>query len=325
MSEYKKQYYVPQLLQRQFSTDDANIACYNIARDIEIISPISTTAQKSWFYKTNASDKVSIEKVYGSIESDAGPLVSRINDDDFGFTAEECEKLFVFAVAQLMRSPKAAHAMGDILGICKQRGVKIVCDEIANGTRTYENLPMQASISIPAVVKHLSGKAFVYLVNDTEVDFILSDNPAVMFSPAAEVAEERNITDIMQAQEPFSGYMLYLPLGLKVGVLYFDDDYYNLGDDAIIQVSQQDAITLNGLEVRCAINTLMFKEGTFDKTKISEALKYRCTEKFQRYQRTIYTPIDRDFSLSFFSIDEEMLINKMYLQLARYKMKNEEI
>ena len=107
MPEYKKQHYVPQFLQRMFSIDGANIACYHLNRNEQYLASIVHNAQKDWFYKINEDDKISIERTYGEIETDAGPLVARINNSDFCLSSEETETLFVFSqVKSLSSRPK---------------------------------------------------------------------------------------------------------------------------------------------------------------------------------------------------------------------------
>ena len=91
----------------------------------------------------------------------------------------------------------------------------------------------------------------------------------------------------------------------------FDDDYYDLGDDMVINVTEQDVDFLNELQVRSANKILMYQDGTWDDNAMKGVLQYRQTDKFKRYQTTIYTPIESDFSLSFVNIDEDILVYKM--------------
>ena len=186
MTENKKQHFVPQVLQRCFSTDSKTIGEYLIGEDRCLITPIATTAQKYNFYKVNEQDRTSIEKLYGGIESGVGPILKRIQERNFGFNDEEIECLFLFVVSQLMRTPKAAKAMGAILDFCEKKGIKPVQEEIDSGLRNHENLPMQSSLGIPSVAEYMSGKGYVFVSNETAKKFLLSDNPACLFSPVAE-------------------------------------------------------------------------------------------------------------------------------------------
>ena len=81
-----------------------------------------------------------------------------------------------------MRTPKAAKAMGAVLDFCEKKEIKAVQEEIESGIRTHDNLPMQSSLGIPNVAEYLSGKGYVFVVNDTNKKFLLSDNPACLFS-----------------------------------------------------------------------------------------------------------------------------------------------
>ena len=308
MPEYKKQHFVPQLLQGFFSIDSKTIGCYHIDSDNCFQSPISNTAQKDWFYKANDSDRTSIEHVYGNIEGGIKPTIERIQSKDFNLGRDELDLLFIFVVAQLMRTPKAARAMGAVLDYCIEKEIEAVCEEVNSGIRNKTNLPMQAALSIPKVADYLSGKGYLYVSNDTDTRFLLSDNPACLFSPVSEVAFRNHIIDKMFVQEPFSGYMLYMPLGPSVGFLCFDDDYYRFEQEICIDATHDDVITLNNLEVMNARDIIMFQDGTFNRESIKDALEARKTEKSLSHQDTIYTPIERSFALSGLKLDEVDLV-----------------
>lgn len=308
MSENKKQHFVPQMLQGFFSLDGRNIGCYHIKNGNCYNSPISNTAQKSWLYKINDADRTSIEHIYGNIEGDAKPILQRVQVRDFDLTIDEIDHLFLFVVSQLMRTPKAANAIGAVLDLCIEKGFEVVCEEVKSGIRDKTNLPMQASIAIPKVAEHLSGKGFLFVCNDTTTKFLLSDNPCCMFSPVTEMAEDKHIVDLMFVQEPFSGYMLYMPLGPSVGILCFDDDYYEFNRKGTIDATEEDVKTLNALEVVNANDIIIYQDGTFNADDITKALSMRSTDKFLRYQQTIYTPIEKSFSLSGLNLDEDNLV-----------------
>lgn len=317
MTENKRQHFVPQVLQRCFSTNKKSIGKYLIEADSSFLTSIASTAQIPNFYKVNEQDRTSIEKVYGNIETSVGPILKRIQKRDFGFKDEEVECLFLFVVSQLMRTPKAAKAMGAILDFCEKKEIKAVQEEIESGIRTHDNLPMQSSLGIPNVAEYLSGKGYVFVVNDTNKKFLLSDNPACLFSPVAELAVEKQIWDRMLVQEPFSGYMLYLPLGPEVGMIFFDDDYYDFGHDKCVTATERDVRMLNALEVINASKCVLFQDGTFKKEDVIEALAARKSEKGREHEDSIYTPIDKSFSLSWVNLDEGRLIydiNRLALQ-----------
>lgn len=249
MAENKKQHFVPQVLQRCFSTDSKTIGEYLIDEDRCLTTPIATTAQKSNFYKVNDQDRTSIEKLYGTIEYSNGTILKRIQERNFGLNDEEIECLFLFVVSQLMRTPKAAKAMGAILDFCEKKGIRSVQEEIESGIRTHDNLPMQSSLGIPNVAESLSDKGYVFVSNNTKKKFLLSDNPACLFSPVAELAIEKQIWDRVIVQAPFSGYILYLPLGPEVGMICFDDDYYDFGHEICVAATERDVKMLNALEI----------------------------------------------------------------------------
>ena len=308
MAENKRQHFVPQVLQRCFSTNLKSIGEYLIEADSCFITSIASTAQIPNFYKVNEQDRTSIEKVYGNIETCVGPILKRIQERDIKLKDEEVECLFLFVVSQLMRTPKAAKAMGAVLDFCEKKGIRPVQEEIESGIRTHDNLPMQSSIGIPNVAERLSNKGYVFVSNNTNKKFLLSDNPACLFSPVAELAIEKQIWDRMMVQAPFSGYMLYLPLGPEMGMICFDDDYYDFGHDICVVATEHDVKMLNSLEVVNASNYVLFQDGTFNKEDVEEALVARKSEKVREHEESIYTPLDKSFSLSWVDLDEDKLV-----------------
>ena len=328
MAENKKQHFVPQVLQRCFSTDSKSIGEYLIDEDRCLTTSIAMTAQKSNFYKVNEQDRTSIEKLYGAIESSASPILKRIQEGYFELNDDEIECLFLFVVSQLMRTPKAAKAMGAILDFCEKKSIKPVQEEIDSGLRNHDNLPMQSSLGIPSVAEYMGGKGYVFVINETAKKFLLSDNPACLFSPVAELAVEKQIWDRMLEQEPFSGYMLYLPLGPSVGIICFDDDYYDFGQDIFVTATESDVRMLNALEVINANKYVLFQDGTFNKEDVAEALVVRGSDKVRRHEDLIYTPIDKSFSLSWLKIDDEVLtylINRYAFEKPKKKSLIDEI
>jgi hypothetical protein len=324
MPHNKKQHFVPQLLQKFFSVDETTIGCYHIDTGNCCQSAISNTAQKSWYYKINETDRTSIEHIYGGIEGNAKPIIQRLQSFDFSLSSDEIDRLFIFVVSQLMRTPKAASAMGAVLDFCKKKEIKEVCEEINSGIRTDANLPMQAALSIPKVAELLSGKGFLYVRNDTDIKFLLSDNPACLFSPVTEIAFEKGILDMMFVQEPFSGYMLYLPFGPSVGFLCFDDDYYKFEQKICLDVAEEDVGTLNALEVINASKIIMYQEGTFTPEGIKEILNSRNVNKAQRYQESIYAPLEKGFSLTGLNLDEDCMVYLIHrYAIQKRKEKNE--
>lgn len=275
------------------------------------MSPISHTAQKDWYYQSNESDKTSIEHVYSGIENSIKPVLIRLQNKDYNLTNDEVDLLFIFVVSQLMRTPKAANAMGAVLDLCIRQGINVVCEEVYSGLRSMSNLPMQASISIPRVAEYLSGKGYLFVENNTSQAFLLSDNPVCLFSPVSEIAIEKRIDDRMFVQSPFSGYMLFMPLGPSLGIICYDDDYYDFGADLVFNAIEEDIKKLNDLEVLNASKIIMYKDGSFNSECIKEALQFRETEKYKTYQNTIYTPVNKNFSLLGMKIDENVIIYKI--------------
>ena len=81
--------------------------------------------------------------------------------------------------------------------------------------------------------------------------------------------------------------------------------------------TERDVRMLNALEVINASKCVLFQDGTFKKEDVIEALAARKSEKVREHEDSIYTPIDKSFSLSWVNLDEGRLIydiNRLALQ-----------
>ena len=88
----------------------------------------------------------------------------------------------------------------------------------------------------------------------------------------------------------------------------FDDDYYDFGHDICVAATEHDVKMLNALEVVNASNYVLFQDGTFNKEDVKEALVARKSDKAREHEESIYTPIDKSFSLSWVDLDEDKLL-----------------
>ena len=295
MEEYKRQHYVPQMLQRKFSSAKKKINILPLDTLVTETKKIKKNAQEEWYYKATDADKTSIEHNYGYIETLTGEVLHKLENQEYGLSTEEVETIFTFAVSQLMRTPKTVNAMGDVLKFAVENNIEEVVAEVETGIRTYENVPMQSSVAIPNVMTHLCGKAFVYLRNNTPEELILSDNPACLFCPAFCRKREDGSYLEMPTEPLFAGYMLYLPISPNDGILFFDDDYYDIdcNEKHVVILSGEDVITLNKLQILNATRLIMYKDNTFDINTYSSVLDYRLSDVFRNMKDAVYTPMSR--------------------------------
>lgn len=80
MEEYKRQHYVPQMLQRKFSSDKKKINILPLDTLVAETKKIKKNAQEEWYYKTTDADKTSIEHNYGYIETLTGEVLHKLEN-----------------------------------------------------------------------------------------------------------------------------------------------------------------------------------------------------------------------------------------------------
>lgn len=306
MGEFVRQHFVPKLLQRFFSTDGQSIGCYSLSTKECVQTSIRTTAQKSWYYKFDDQEKTVLEHWLGEMEDEVAPVLGRlVNDKNYQLTGDEFESCFGFALVQLMRTPKAIQAMKHVYEFCKQQPIPIVMEEVNKGVRTDKNIPFQTVIGVSSVIDSWPGTTMLVLRNETDEEFIMSDNPACLFSPIHAFAERAHLTQLLIKQPSFSGNMLYLPISPFCGLLLYDERYYKFSCNDTYSLTPADVHILNSLVIRNASNILLLRGESFSEDSYNEDFEFRKTEDFAVKQKTVYTPVDEDFCLSALNCDKE--------------------
>lgn len=313
MGQYQKQHYVPKLLQRFFSDDGCNIGVYILARNKATLSSIRTTAQDDWLYKFSDEEKTELEHWLGEVEDSITPVLRRLNDDKaYLVSPEEYDACMGFIIVQLMRTPKATNAMKYIYDFCMRRAIPIFMEEVHKGVRTNTNIPFQSVISVSSVIDNWPCDKMIILRNESEVELIMSDSPACLFSPISYHASTVGLEDLIIKQPAFSACMLYMPISPTCGFLMYDDRYYQFTCKDVMNLTTEDVHVLNSLEIANASKILLFR--SFDKDAYPNAFSLRDSELSIQLKDSIYAPVDYSFRLSALECDKGVwsyLINKL--------------
>jgi len=234
-TEYANQHYVPKLLLKRFSYEDKiNIGLMS-ASSGEVRSPIPYKPQcaKHYFYGKD----LFIEKKLGKIEDETGKiidLISSISDPHIDRSSRAHILLTIFAVYQYVRTDKALKLAEEVVeknySIAKEHAkpnLMLKLAETANGQLSEQELSefydnVTVSMTNPHSIMFESANSIILpslqlemklLINDTEIPFIISDNPLVY----------------MDAQSEDCFYRMLLPLTPKLLLVFYDGRKYKIG------------------------------------------------------------------------------------------------
>ena len=119
------------------------------------------------------------------------------------------------------------------------------------------------------------------LVNKTNVDFVTSDNPVVLYNQLFSFGRGPNNVGISQ-----KGLQIFLPIGPRSLLVFYDAGVYSVGKSKheIVDITlNQDVYELNTLQMCSALNCVYFKDKAFN----IEAL-YRKASPFRREEMVTF-------------------------------------
>ncbi|MBA7602980.1 hypothetical protein ES703_10077 [subsurface metagenome] len=288
MAKQKKQHYVPRFYLRNFSVQyqGTSIGIFNIENKKFIPNAnLKNQAYKDYFYDKNGV----VENLLSPIESKASSIISNIiKNDSFPvrFSADHYN-LLTFIVLLQARTQYTADEINEMVDkFVKQiasrvDSLKDKLDEFRVGFVNSAAMCLKfASMSLP-ITRDLNYKL---LINRTQIPFITSDNPVVLYNQFLETRKKFG-SNIGLAVK---GLKIFLPLSPKYCILFFDEGVYHVGnekDKAINITRVDDTDSLNCLHCVNSYRNVYFNEDI--------PLEYitEIFSKIKKYRRKIKTLI----------------------------------
>jgi Protein of unknown function (DUF4238) len=217
MGKRKEHHFVPQFYLRNFSVDEAKrlIAVYNVENNFTFPrAAITHQAKIKYFY---GEDDV-LEKRLGDIEGEISSVIKYIiENDSLSFDIDEYSKLLRFILYQSART--SAHV----------ESTKIALQELNKNLYQYtgRNFDMDVKDMLSYVdrqLPYLTHAELFLLINETEIPFVTSDNPVVLYNQFMEM--KRHPTGASWANK---GLQVFLPISPNHMVVLFDPYVYRMG------------------------------------------------------------------------------------------------
>lgn len=292
-AEYANQHYVPRLLLRRFTNSDKiNIGLMNaLSGEIKSSIPHKPQCAKRYFY---GKDLV-IEKKLAQIESEIGKIIESISsasDPHIERLSYAHKLLTIFSIYQHVRTDKALklaeEAVEKKFAIIKEHvkpELMLKLGEVAKGKLSEGELSefydsVNVSIANPHTILFENANKQIdsslqlemkLLLNETDIPFIISDNPLVY----------------MNEGDDANFYRMLLPLTPKVLLAFYDGSRYKIGlrkKNFHKIVEAVDVFYLNALQYLNCNNNIYFGPNTSTKHLVSlnsSFKKYRFNEAIE--------------------------------------------
>lgn len=338
MPDYKRQHYVPQFYLRNFSEDGDHVFSYHLGSKKAVRMPIKNICQSSYFYCDNGD----FEKILCSLEQLQAKVIRQIlsqqNFDDID--KEDFFHLLLFLLLQNTRTKQTQEVLdgfvNDFFHLCFKNELKEI--DLDNPESIVATLKISHFLTMaPAMmgVELIMDLVPILIVNNTEVNFVTSDAPIVLYNYV-----KMKKLSLSGFQSP--GLQIHCPLTEKMYLLLIDPDFYKVSfdsDSLIIIDDTSDVNALNKLQLyNCSHSLICYDqndiahtqhlhksiEKTLKKTQMSvKIVGKRQLENgyYSEIFKTSVAPIDYSLKLSFLKLNHKT--NKRFKSMAKRTLKKD--
>jgi len=264
--ENKWQHFVPQFYFRLFSEDKLHVLGYHLKSKKHYRDKISNQAAKNYFYSKNSEVEKSFSHIEGKFNevlrkiSEKGILLELSNQDYL-----EMLRFISFQHKRTEHSKKSSedfvdkfyeNVMKPFMKSNKELMSKISAEDIDKTKLKYPAaFLMGVAYSLEANIL-LTDLVPILIENQTEEDFVFSDNPVVFYNLI-----------YRDPSHPFEGIqhpalLVFCPISPKYCLLLFDPEYYGLDcgkDKTLILKSEEDLRKINKLQFHNSLGNIYYK------------------------------------------------------------------
>jgi Protein of unknown function (DUF4238) len=260
----KKQHYVPQFLLRNFSLHglDGRISVYRISEG----KHLAKTSIRDQAHENNFYGKPHIESSFAGLEGEAARIIGTAIREEVvpPPKSSDHDALLTFTLAQAFRTRAAAdetNAMADRLAKRMMKDVPGLKEHLDRFKVTIEDAPLEALGNALIHIDLVRDLRYKLLCNRTAVPFISSDDPAVLYNQFLEPRKKIGSNTGLAVK----GLQIFLPIGPKHLVMFFDTDVYTVGGRRLASqrvevTAEQDVRALNLLQAVNASESVYFND-----------------------------------------------------------------
>jgi Protein of unknown function (DUF4238) len=313
MSSNINHHYIPKFYLRYFSFEKngKNIGLYNIKNKLFVSqAKLKTQATKKFYYGKN--DK--LEKELSEIEGYCAIFLKWFinNQKKLKLGSPDHKWLLIFLNLFFCRNPLTA----DLHHSQMNQVLNAMYPDIGFGTKFNFVMKVPSEIHIRNLEKHVLYTIdlnIILLENHTNIPFISSDNPYVIYNQYFEHKQFKAMNGIAS-----SGIQIFFPLNPKFCILLYDIDFYKIGNknqNIIPLTFTEDINQINSLQVINTYSTLFFNE-MIDESYLLDLLRnIKCISSKDKAILDRYDFPERRKTLLFSRLSE----NKIDLNLSFIK------
>lgn len=269
MAVKKKQHYVPKFYLKYFSADEKRLNIVNLkSKKIIILGGLKEQCYKNYFYGKD----LEIENLLSEMEAISSKVLLKIKNKKTipKINSKNYTILLYFMAIQISRTLASSRGWKEMFSnLNKSVGEVIV---------QLKDDPVLLSMSMSSNTFPLySDMGFKLIINKTDEEFILSDNPVVEYN---QLFEDRYFASNTGVQS--KGLQLFLPISEEVMLLAYDKWAYKVGNknsDNIVVIKKSDIVNINLIQLINAEKNIYFTN-SLSKKSLDNYL-----EKLKTYKR----------------------------------------
>ena len=317
MPQNKRQHYVPRFYLKRFSPDVKSINIWNLRSKQKIISAsLRDQCYKDYFY----SKQLDIEKGLSLNEGHMATILEIIDKRCVIPPPRSPEHLAIilYVIMQHGRTKYAADQVDEmndqVFKHVHRQPLKLKGIDIDQFDTSINDAPLITLGILVQCYPLLLDLAYKLLLNKTDVDFITSDNPVVLYNQLFSFRKFGSNTGMVQ-----KGLQIFLPISPKSALVFYDHNVYTVGKRRGLTVDidlAKDVYELNTLQMCSALNCVYFQDRELDVNSL-----YRKSSPFLRQKKGNLIPGEKinDGRGGFVGISREDVRTNLALSFLRIK------
>lgn len=265
MPHNKKHHYVPRFYLKRFSPNGRSINLWNIKNERKILSAnLKHQCYKNYFY----GKELEVEKALGVVEGQSSHIF-RLIDKFQAPPPHGSDDYLTLVIYMLMQHGRTAYSadsldeMSDklikhLMGPkAKEDGIDL--SKITIGIKESAQYSLGITTQMYPLMLDLDCKL---LLNETNVEFVTSDNPVVLYNQLLSFRKYGSNTGLAS-----KGLQVFLPINSNMLLYFYDFDSYSVGNNrsSVFRLSiPSDIYNLNTLQMVSAYENVYFENKDFD-------------------------------------------------------------
>lgn len=282
MSNKKNQHFVPKVYLRQFSYDGKSIElCIKETLEFRSQAPIKNQSSCNYLY----GEDLEIENFLSSMESELGVILRKLSSSCIdALTKDDCEFIFGYTFLQLGRTEASAM---DLVEVSKEINNFVEDTFKSVDTSAFRAIEdrlenVKQSISMGKEMLNTSSDLdYIFIINDTPIDFITSDCPVSLYNQFHERIGKRSFG------YGSIGTQIIFPLSPRVAFLIYDHLCYKIGTrkTKYVRINNSDDVrNLNNITFINANKTIYFLNRKYISSFTQVSNIKRTSSKYTKFQ-----------------------------------------